>query len=153
MGLGLPIRISRRLGSGYGYGGGRGSRVAEIQSRLARAGYYHGAIDGIMGPATQKSDSRLRTQSQYGRVRCGATRSGGTSRQHFRYSLLRAIFVIAYAHFVKRIRKGIGRDRLNPCRNGKDECEVELDSLGSRGCSLGSQFLSTTFQASMTLAM
>src|SRR6266699_5505654 len=32
-------------GSGYSYG----HTVAEVQRRLARAGYYHGAIDGIMG--------------------------------------------------------------------------------------------------------
>src|SRR4029453_10662051 len=37
-------------GSGYGYGDSSGSRVAELQSRLARAGYYYGSIDGIMGP-------------------------------------------------------------------------------------------------------
>jgi putative peptidoglycan binding protein len=42
-------------GSGYGYGDSSRSRVAELQSRLARAGYYHGAIDGIMGPATRRA--------------------------------------------------------------------------------------------------
>jgi hypothetical protein len=45
-------------GGGYGYGDygrGSGSRVAELQRRLARAGYYHGAIDGIMGPATRRA--------------------------------------------------------------------------------------------------
>src|SRR5262245_30974303 len=42
-------------GSGYGYGNTSGSRVAELQSRLASAGYYHGAIDGIMGPATRRA--------------------------------------------------------------------------------------------------
>jgi hypothetical protein len=42
-------------GSGYGYGNSSGSRVAELQSRLASAGYYHGAIDGIMGPATRRA--------------------------------------------------------------------------------------------------
>jgi hypothetical protein len=42
-------------GSGYGYGGTSQSRVAELQRRLARAGYYHGAIDGIMGPATRRA--------------------------------------------------------------------------------------------------
>jgi hypothetical protein len=42
-------------GSAYGYGYGTGSRVAELQRRLARAGYYHGAIDGIMGPATRRA--------------------------------------------------------------------------------------------------
>jgi hypothetical protein len=42
-------------GPGYGYGDSSGSRVAELQSRLARAGYYHGAIDGIMKPATRRA--------------------------------------------------------------------------------------------------
>jgi hypothetical protein len=42
-------------GSGYGYGDSSWSRVAELQRRLARAGYYHGAIDGIMGPATRRA--------------------------------------------------------------------------------------------------
>jgi hypothetical protein len=53
-------------GNGYPYGsyyGGTGyengypthSRVAQLQGRLARAGYYSGAIDGIMGPATRQA--------------------------------------------------------------------------------------------------
>jgi Putative peptidoglycan binding domain len=42
-------------GSSYGYGNTSGSRVAELQSRLASAGYYHGAIDGILGPATWRA--------------------------------------------------------------------------------------------------
>src|SRR5947208_14580488 len=42
-------------GSGYGYSDSSESRVAELQSRLASAGYYHGAIDGIMGPATRRA--------------------------------------------------------------------------------------------------
>jgi Putative peptidoglycan binding domain len=42
-------------GPGYGYGENSRSRVAELQSRLARAGYYRGAIDGIMGPATRRA--------------------------------------------------------------------------------------------------
>ncbi len=46
---------------GYGYYGysqpgytsyGNNSVVVTVQSRLARAGYYHGPIDGVMGPAT-----------------------------------------------------------------------------------------------------
>jgi len=37
----------------YGYGGA--SRVVEVQRRLARAGYYHGPIDGIMGPRTRRA--------------------------------------------------------------------------------------------------
>jgi Putative peptidoglycan binding domain. len=37
--------------SGYGYG----NTVVEVQRRLARAGYYHGAIDGVMGPQTRRA--------------------------------------------------------------------------------------------------
>ena len=47
---------------GYGYGNGYGqygdashSRVAELQRRLARAGYYHGSIDGVLGPQTRRA--------------------------------------------------------------------------------------------------
>jgi hypothetical protein len=42
---------------GYGYSNRYrgGSSVVELQRRLARAGYYHGAIDGIMGPATRRA--------------------------------------------------------------------------------------------------
>jgi hypothetical protein len=32
---------------------GNGSIVIQIQSRLARGGYYHGPIDGVMGPGTR----------------------------------------------------------------------------------------------------
>jgi hypothetical protein len=37
---------------GYGYNS-RGSRVGRLQQQLARAGYYRGPIDGIMGPRTR----------------------------------------------------------------------------------------------------
>jgi hypothetical protein len=46
-------------GYGYGYDSDRSSeaptqsRVAELQRRLSRAGYYRGAIDGILGPQTR----------------------------------------------------------------------------------------------------
>ena len=42
---------------GYGYSNRYrgGSSVVELQRRLARAGYYDGAIDGIMGPATRRA--------------------------------------------------------------------------------------------------
>ena len=40
-------------GSGYGYGSR--SRVADLQRRLARAGYYHGSIDGVLGPQTRRA--------------------------------------------------------------------------------------------------
>ncbi len=53
--------------SGYGYGSG--SSVVELQRRLARAGYYHGAIDGIMGPATRRAlraYERTHNQRAYG---------------------------------------------------------------------------------------
>ena len=43
-------------GTGYGgYGYGDRSRVAGMQRRLAQAGYYHGSIDGIMGPRTRRA--------------------------------------------------------------------------------------------------
>src|SRR5213082_500738 len=54
-GSGYPYGYYGGYGSGYGYGDSTGSRVAELQSRLASAGYYHGAIDGIMGPATRRA--------------------------------------------------------------------------------------------------
>jgi len=38
----------------YGYGNAV-SRVVEVQRLLARAGYYHGPIDGIMGPQTLRA--------------------------------------------------------------------------------------------------
>ena len=34
------------------YGAYNGSIVVQVQTRLARAGYYHGPIDGAMGPRT-----------------------------------------------------------------------------------------------------
>lgn len=43
-------------GGGYGYQGegtGGGSQVAQLQLRLKRAGFYHGRIDGVMGPQTR----------------------------------------------------------------------------------------------------
>ena len=49
--------------SQYGYGGqyqsqygdSSQSRVAELQRRLQRAGYYHGSIDGVLGPQTRSA--------------------------------------------------------------------------------------------------
>src|SRR5437899_1485842 len=37
----------------YGYGNVR--LVVEVQRRLARAGYYHGPIDGVLGPETRRA--------------------------------------------------------------------------------------------------
>jgi len=42
-------------GSGYGYGDSSRSTVAELQRPLTPAGYYHGSIDGIMGPQTRRA--------------------------------------------------------------------------------------------------
>ena len=39
----------------YAGGGSDYSVVAELQQRLAQAGYYYGSIDGIMGPSTQRA--------------------------------------------------------------------------------------------------
>lgn len=41
----------QRYSRGYGYGGG--NVVVSVQQRLARAGYYRGSIDGIIGPGTR----------------------------------------------------------------------------------------------------
>src|SRR5438094_2989803 len=44
--------------NGYGnsgYGNSSRSRVAELQRRLARAGHYHGSIDGVLGPQTRRA--------------------------------------------------------------------------------------------------
>ena len=54
-------------GSGYGYG----NTVVEVQRRLARAGYYHGAIDGVMGPQTRRAIrayERDHNQRAYGMI-------------------------------------------------------------------------------------
>jgi hypothetical protein len=64
-------------GNGYpngGYYGGTGngndyptqSRVAQLQRRLTRAGYYSGAIDGIMGPATREAIHAWERDHGYG---------------------------------------------------------------------------------------
>ena len=37
------------------YGYDRRYTVVEVQRRLARAGYYHGPIDGILGPETRRA--------------------------------------------------------------------------------------------------
>jgi Putative peptidoglycan binding domain len=52
---GYPYGYYGGYGSGNGYGDSSRSRVAELQRLLARAGYYHGAIDGIMGPGTRRA--------------------------------------------------------------------------------------------------
>jgi len=56
---------------GYGYGGRNrgGASVGQLQRRLARAGYYHGAIDGIMGPETRRAIrayERSHNEREYG---------------------------------------------------------------------------------------
>jgi Putative peptidoglycan binding domain len=56
---------------GYGYGSRNrgGSSVVQLQRRLARAGYYHGAIDGIMGPETRRAIrayERSHNEREYG---------------------------------------------------------------------------------------
>src|SRR5437660_1405287 len=69
--LSAPILNASPRGDGYGgtqyggdYGNGNGngqygqathSRVAELQRRLARAGYYHGSVDGVLGPQTRRA--------------------------------------------------------------------------------------------------
>ena len=38
-----------------GYGDASRSRVAELQRRLSRAGYYRGSVDGVLGPQTRRA--------------------------------------------------------------------------------------------------
>ena len=66
-GIGLGYPYGYPYGSypyGYGYYGPRttvyassgindDATVAAVQRRLARGGYYHGSIDGVIGPATR----------------------------------------------------------------------------------------------------
>jgi peptidoglycan hydrolase-like protein with peptidoglycan-binding domain len=40
--------------------------VAELQNRLASAGYYHGAVDGILGPATRRAIRAYERDHGYG---------------------------------------------------------------------------------------
>jgi len=60
-------------GYGYGYYGDdppyqspTRSKVAELQRRLARAGYYRGAIDGILGPQTRRAIRAYERDHGYG---------------------------------------------------------------------------------------
>jgi hypothetical protein len=45
------------LGSDYGYG----NTGAAVQSELARRGYYHGAIDGAIGPMSSRAIARYQS--------------------------------------------------------------------------------------------
>lgn len=76
-GYGYPYGYGYGNPYGYGYGNGYGgygygdqgygqaqgqayaspthSRVAELQRRLARAGYYHGSVDGVLGEQTRRA--------------------------------------------------------------------------------------------------
>jgi len=42
-------------GSGYGNGYSDHANIADLQDKLANAGYYHGQIDGIFGPRTRSA--------------------------------------------------------------------------------------------------
>lgn len=46
---------SRNQYSGSQYGSATRSRVAELQRRLSRAGYYRGSIDGVLGRQTRRA--------------------------------------------------------------------------------------------------
>ncbi len=54
-GYGYGYSSGRQYGSGSQYGSATRSRVAELQRRLARAGYYRGSIDGVLGPQTRRA--------------------------------------------------------------------------------------------------
>jgi len=44
----------------YGYSG---STVAAVQQRLGRLGYYHGAVDGVMGPQTRNAIAAFQSRN------------------------------------------------------------------------------------------
>ena len=54
---GYDYGYSREPAYGYDYRDRYrgGSSVVALQRQMARAGYYHGAIDGIMGPETRRA--------------------------------------------------------------------------------------------------
>ena len=54
---GYDYDYSREPAYGYDYRDRyrEGSSVVALQRQMARAGYYHGAIDGIMGPETRRA--------------------------------------------------------------------------------------------------
>jgi hypothetical protein len=63
-GYGYPYYGSYPYGYGYGYYAPRttvyatsgindDATVAAVQRRLARGGYYHGSVDGVIGPGTR----------------------------------------------------------------------------------------------------
>src|SRR5207249_816010 len=49
---------------GNSLGSNQRATVADVQDQLARAGYYHGQIDGVLGPETR--DALLRYQRDKG---------------------------------------------------------------------------------------
>lgn len=77
-------------GYGYGYGynpydqrvypgvAAGGGSVRELQLNLARAGYYHGRIDGVMGPRTRYA---LRAYERSHNSRATAQQSNNSYRQ------------------------------------------------------------------------
>ena len=60
-GYGYGYGSDSQYGSSSQYGSPTRSRVAELQRRLARAGYYRGSIDGVLGPQTRRA---IRAYSQ-----------------------------------------------------------------------------------------
>jgi Putative peptidoglycan binding domain len=58
---GYPYNYSY-YGSGYGYGYA-GSTVAAVQQRLGRLGYYHGVVDGAIGPRTRSAIAAFQSRN------------------------------------------------------------------------------------------
>src|SRR5437868_1504541 len=50
-----PGRPGMGAWGGTQYGSPTRSKVAELQRRLARAGYYRGSVDGVLGPQTRRA--------------------------------------------------------------------------------------------------
>ena len=68
---GYPYNYSY-YGSGYGYRYA-GSTVAAVQQRLGRLGYYHGVVDGVIGPQTRSAIAAFESRN-------GLAVDGGISR-------------------------------------------------------------------------
>ena len=53
--MAMATAMEQATGTSSQYGSPTRSKVAELQRRLARAGYYRGSVDGVLGPQTRRA--------------------------------------------------------------------------------------------------